>query len=64
MINVLRSIKHEMALAKSGGLWITSSVIGRMPSRILRHILYRHLLRLDLAPTAKIHKGLEIILRS
>jgi acetyltransferase-like isoleucine patch superfamily enzyme len=61
MTKALRYIRREMTLARAGGLWVTSSIIARIPSRILRHALYRNVLRLDLASTAKIHKGLEIL---
>jgi Acetyltransferase (isoleucine patch superfamily) len=59
--DALRSVKQELALARTGGLWLTSSLIARVPSRILRHAMYRHLLRVDLASSAKIHKGVEIL---
>jgi acetyltransferase-like isoleucine patch superfamily enzyme len=57
----LRPVRREMVLARVGGLWVISSVAARIPSRALRHVIYRHVLRLDFDVTAKIHKGLEII---
>lgn len=54
-------LRTEARLAASGALWLISSVIGRVPSRTVRHVLYRHVLRLDLARTAKVHKRLEVI---
>ena len=57
----LRTVKPELVLVRAGGLWIISSVTARIPSRVLRHVIYRHILHLELAATAKVHKGLEII---
>lgn len=61
MSETFRYVKREIVLARSGALWVASSIIARIPSRVLRHVMYRRFLGLDLASTAKIHKGLEIL---
>ena len=60
-IRLARRLNGEAMLVVRGALWILSSVLGRIPCRTLREALYRHLLRVDLAHSAKVHKRLDVI---
>jgi acetyltransferase-like isoleucine patch superfamily enzyme len=55
----LRRIKSKLAALEQGAVLQAGFVVARVPSRVLRHALYRRM-GLTLAPTAVIHRGLEM----
>jgi acetyltransferase-like isoleucine patch superfamily enzyme len=55
----LRRAKLGLFAARSGGSLQVGFLVGRLPARRLRHLLYRRM-GVQLAPTAIIHRGLEL----